>query len=573
MLKHRLGRYQSMAVFLLCLCCAFVNAQQVNTLYFLEDAPTRHDINPAFQPTSNGYLLLPVIGWYSFGVTNNSISVNDIFYPNTLGQTTIFLHPKATANGPGTEKFYNTLNNTIKLNVDADINLLSFGFRVKKHYFHVTMSERLDAMFGIKKDVLGIILRDAMNDKSIEKKTNYDLSHSYIDASLYTEFGVGYSYELNEQWRFGAKLKYLYGSAHTSLSVPDLKIDFSDEKWIANGDVKFVMAGPFGGVNTDGVIYEDVPVVLTDNVKRFNLQPFNRGYFRPKGHGLAFDLGFAYKPFKQMTISLALTDLGFIHWHKGYSYQSDINTIYTGAKYINYEDFIEDNGDGTISFNTVRLNDTINSRINDFFDDAFSFENPVRGYNKLITAKLNIGVDANFFNNQFGFGLYAQTKFYSSIAYEEITFGVAYRPRSWFNIAASYSFFNGRWSNLGIGLLLRGGPIGLTLTTDYIPLAYTGKAQFGNGVSFRLPKTKGLNFGIGLSLQFGYRNDKDKDGVKNQCDLCPDTPKKVKVDKNGCPVDSDGDNVPDYLDRCPQTPTGVIVNEDECPVESEENGK
>ena len=32
------------------------NAQQVTTLYFLENAPMRHTINPAFQPVSNGYL-------------------------------------------------------------------------------------------------------------------------------------------------------------------------------------------------------------------------------------------------------------------------------------------------------------------------------------------------------------------------------------------------------------------------------------------------------------------------------------------------------------------------------------
>jgi outer membrane protein OmpA-like peptidoglycan-associated protein len=34
-------------------------------------------------------------------------------------------------------------------------------------------------------------------------------------------------------------------------------------------------------------------------------------------------------------------------------------------------------------------------------------------------------------------------------------------------------------------------------------------------------------------------------------DKCPDSPKGVKVDEKGCPVDSDGDGVPDYLDKCP----------------------
>ena len=32
-----------------------LSAQQVNTLYFLENAPMRHTINPSFQPVSQGY--------------------------------------------------------------------------------------------------------------------------------------------------------------------------------------------------------------------------------------------------------------------------------------------------------------------------------------------------------------------------------------------------------------------------------------------------------------------------------------------------------------------------------------
>ena len=46
-------------------CTSVVSAQQVNTLYFLENAPMRHTINPAFQPVSKFYLTLPVVGYTS----------------------------------------------------------------------------------------------------------------------------------------------------------------------------------------------------------------------------------------------------------------------------------------------------------------------------------------------------------------------------------------------------------------------------------------------------------------------------------------------------------------------------
>ena len=66
--------------------------------------------------------------------------------------------------------------------------------------------------------------------------------------------------------------------------------------------------------------------------------------------------------------------------------------------------------------------------------------------------------------------------------------------------------------------------------------------------------------------------DDDGDGVPNFLDKCPNTPRGVTVDANGCPVDSDGDGVPDYLDKCPGTPRGVTVNADGCPVDSDGDG-
>ncbi len=45
--------------------------------------------------------------------------------------------------------------------------------------------------------------------------------------------------------------------------------------------------------------------------------------------------------------------------------------------------------------------------------------------------------------------------------------------------------------------------------------------------------------------------DSDNDGVADKDDKCPNTPKGVKVDTFGCPLDSDGDGIPDYLDKCP----------------------
>jgi OmpA-OmpF porin, OOP family len=58
--------------------------------------------------------------------------------------------------------------------------------------------------------------------------------------------------------------------------------------------------------------------------------------------------------------------------------------------------------------------------------------------------------------------------------------------------------------------------------------------------------------------------DSDGDGVIDGVDQCPDTPKGVRVDAQGCPRDSDGDGVYDEFDKCPDTPKGVAVDDQGC---------
>jgi OOP family OmpA-OmpF porin len=52
-------------------------------------------------------------------------------------------------------------------------------------------------------------------------------------------------------------------------------------------------------------------------------------------------------------------------------------------------------------------------------------------------------------------------------------------------------------------------------------------------------------------------------------DNCPETPKGISVDKNGCSIDSDSDGVVDSEDKCPNTPLGKKVKADGCEIVEE----
>ena len=59
-------------------------------------------------------------------------------------------------------------------------------------------------------------------------------------------------------------------------------------------------------------------------------------------------------------------------------------------------------------------------------------------------------------------------------------------------------------------------------------------------------------------------DDTDGDGVIDMFDKCPDTPKGVKVNKDGCGLDDDKDGIQNHLDKCPNTPKGYEVDENGC---------
>ena len=117
--------YMIMYAALLCGTAATLRAQQVNTLYFMDNVPTRQYLNPAFQPLSKVYVSLPAIGYTSFGLMNNSLALKDVVQYRD-GRTMLFLNPDNT---DGRNNFLRALRGNTMLRTDLQMNLLGFGFR------------------------------------------------------------------------------------------------------------------------------------------------------------------------------------------------------------------------------------------------------------------------------------------------------------------------------------------------------------------------------------------------------------------------------------------------------------
>lgn len=96
-----------------------------------------------------------------------------------------------------------------------------------------------------------------------------------------------------------------------------------------------------------------------------------------------------------------------------------------------------------------------------------------------------------------------------------------------------------------------------SVTLDYVPSPQASRADHY------------VNWGIqvGLGLMLGNKYDSDHDGVKDNADKCPNTPRGEPVDADGCSAsqrDTDGDGVKDNADKCPNTPAGEAVDANGC---------
>jgi len=123
---------------------------------------------------------------------------------------------------------------------------------------------------------------------------------------------------------------------------------------------------------------------------------------------------------------------------------------------------------------------------------------------------------------------------------------------------------NFRLNNYGVKLRMEGG-YQWTLSNTRPAAAGGGRYVFAEPQGY-------IGIQIPLSSQqppprkVATVKDSDHDGVPNNQDQCPDTPRGAQVNAKGCALDSDHDNVPNGIDQCPNTPPGTQVNAKGCPI-------
>ena len=543
-----------------------IKAQYANTLYFMTEIAERNNMNPAFTPSCNFYLdfiFLPN-AYFSFG--NDNFIMRDFIY-NQNGKTQTFLSSKESL-----ELFFKNLQPTTTMNFNYNLNILSFGFQVKKSYFTFDLGLNMDVATYLPSDLLKFALYGTPDPNGIN---TFNLSQLGIDASLYSNAAIGYMYKINKQLTIGAKAKLLMGYANINTSINKLNLNASRQEW---------------SLETDGTINASLPIrfntLENGNIDFGSIQMNSANellelLYNPAGIGAAIDLGIKYEPVKNLVISASVTDLGMIYWSRN-SFSASMQGSHSIDELIDYTLGDTLSTDAIVDKFTGLGNEILNSMHTDG-------EN--KPYKSMLRGNFFLGAEYGILKNRISLGVVNRLKFKDTHLQDEVTVALNLRPIHWFNATVSHSFINGRLGTLGLGLNVKAGIMNMYIITDYIPTSYAQIPLGDNALTFNdktilsnvfIPnRTQMCNVQMGWTWNIGqHAKDPDQDGVKGRKDKCPETDmdflrkqcpglkKKQYVDKQGCDLDDDKDGVHNCIDLCPDTPEDTPVDQNGCPLES-----
>ena len=453
-------------------------AQNLKGGYFMEGSLFRHELNPAFN-TQQSYVSLPILGNTGVGISGN-FGMKDVFF-NRNGRTVTYLHPDVSvADALAGLKDHN------KLLVNVNEQILGVGFRGIGGFNTIGLNVRAFVGANLPYGIFELT-------KTLQNK-NYEITDMNYRAQSYAELALGHSHRIDENWRVGGKLKFLFGAGRMNADLNKLTLELQNSnQWKASAEakveanVKGLKYGTKteeykGRYNPDGTPQTSQTVDFNDiDVKGAGLS----------GFGVAVDLGTEYDfadAVPGLKLSLALLDLGFISWNQSHTIVNNGEQfVFNGFKNVQVKD-----GDGS------KLSDQSDELV-DKLTDLYRLKDQgdLGGNTYGIGTTLNVGVEyALPMYDKVRFGLLSTTHFQGDYTWNEERLSVNYAPCKWFelNINGGIGTFGGSF-----GWMLNVHPVGFnffigmdhtlgSVSKQFVPLR--SNADFAMGINFPLTKVK-----------------------------------------------------------------------------------
>ena len=384
------------------------SAQELRTSYFMETSNYRHQMNPALLDSPYVGLLFSNI---NIGMTGNIGAKQFIFDTNGLpGYTgnyryTTFMDPNVDA-----KTFLNKLHDKNRFDLYLNYNLFSVGFKAWGGVNLLELNLRSNTNLTLPKGLFEFA-------KTAGEKEHYEFGGLGMRTQNYMEIALGHSHDINKQWRVGGKMKFLLGAAYADFTADNVVLDMTEDYWRVQSDAQLKAS-----LMKCDVIHEDPSKNSADGRPRVK-ELDNFGFSLP-GFGMALDLGVTYKPIENLTLSAAITDLGFISWKNTHhaSSQGDytfdgFNNIYIGSDKDQTED-IDDQFD----------------QIGDDLEEMFSvYDDGTKTATQALAATLNVGAEYKLpAYDKLKFGFLYTSRIHGKYSWHQGMLNVGVRPVKWF---------------------------------------------------------------------------------------------------------------------------------------------
>ena len=319
-----------------------------------------------------------------------------------------------------------------------------------------------------------------------------------LDINAYGEVGLGYARQINNRLTVGGKVKVLLGIGNMNLKINNVmmnanlpsdtrisqlqNIQFSSDPVQAAKEIEALqneIKGYHAKLTVDAHLessFKGLELVEENGQDYISDFDFDSGKLGIAGYGFGIDLGASYKIMDNLTVSASVLDLGFVKWSKGATKIASANPEAINIAGDNYLTGIDPNNiDGSVI--------AVQSNINRLQNDANGYMDRVNGGDVLdyemlqlqtedvhksrkssLASTVVVGAEYGFFENKLGVGVLSTTRFVQPKTLTEVTFSANYRPKSWLNVALSYSAIQSAGKSFGLGLKL--GPV--FLGTDYM---------------------------------------------------------------------------------------------------------
>ena len=448
-----------------------VNAQTGQTLYFMETLPQSALLNPAYQHSHNFHIGLPMLSSFNLNAKTNFVTFSDLVFKHPQYDSLIsFLHPDANLSD-----FTGKLKERNNIAPDLHLNILSFGFRMNGSFITFSVSERASFRATLPRDF--ILLGLEGNEQFTDRKA--DFSSFGADLNYFREYAAGYSRQVDERLTIGGRLKLLFGKANISFAGSDISLYNDPESYntMLHSSLKMNMSMPVTLVKNEN---GDIDSMLF----HFDRDDYNpmEFIFNPRNTGFAVDLGATFRLIEPLALYASVTDLGFINWKKDiYNLSMDGDFEFEGFDLSPLFDYSDDSDP--------------EDNLLDSLKGLFRITDTRDVYRRQLPARIYLGGTYEV-RPGMNLGLLSRSEIYQGGIEQAFTLSANAVLRRWLSASLSYSVMNNSYSNVGMGLALRGGGFQIYMLSDNL------------GTLFMPHRTKNANLWFGLNLVFGRRGER-----------------------------------------------------------------